>query len=297
VPDLRDRLQASLGDAYTVERELGGGGMARVFVASHLVPGERVAVKVLAPALAACCDDERFRLEMRLAAGLRHPHIVPMLGECESCDTGDALLYFIMPYVEGETLQARVAREGPLPVAESVRLLREIASALAHAHRRGIVHRDVKPANVLLSNGHALVADFGVAKAIEAAARDVPVALERRSVPRDGGLTSAGHAIGTPAYMAPEQALGDPATDHRADLYALGAVAYEMLTGAPPFGDRSPRKLLVAHVSEAPVPPSRRRDGLPSALDSLVLRLLEKRPEDRPTSAEETLRQLDAIAG
>ena len=300
--DLYERLQATLGDDYALERELGGGGMARVFVATETATGRRVVVKVLEPDLAECCDLERFRREIHLAATLRHPHIVPLLSECPSCGPGE-LAYFTMPFVEGETLGARIAREGTLPVAESVRLLREIASALDYAHAHGVVHRDVKPANVLLSNGRALVADFGVAKAIEAAAHhhDAPVPLARRrrsalagSGLADAVLTSDGFAVGTPAYMAPEQALGDPGTDHRADLYALGVVAYEMLVGTPPFRDRSPRALVAAHVTETPAPLAGRRPDLPPALTALVMRLLAKHAEDRPASAGDVLRALDA---
>jgi eukaryotic-like serine/threonine-protein kinase len=305
---LREHLQATLGHTYTLERELGGGGMARVFVATETALGRRVVVKVLAPDLAACCDADRFRREIQLAASLQHPHIVPLLNACESCGPG-GLLYFTMPYVEGETLRARLAREGALPVAEAARLIREVAGALAYAHRRGIVHRDVKPANVLVSDGHALVADFGVAKALEAASlvgaageTALGTALDTAltatvfgaTAPDETGLTRVGTSVGTPTYMAPEQAVGDPATDHRADLYALGVMAYELLAGEPPFTGRSPRALVRAHLTEAPVVLSTRRPDVPPALAALVMRLLQKRAEDRPQSADEVLRDLNA---
>src|SRR3970282_2243768 len=199
--DLRDQLQATLGAAYTLERELGG-GMARVFVARETALDRKVVMKVLPPELAASVSTERFRREIMLAARLQHAHIVPLLAAGES----GALPYFTMPFVEGESLRVRLARHGELPVAEAVRILREIASALAYAHEHGVVHRDIKPDNVLVSGGVAVVLDFGVAKAVAAS-----------TSPEDAGVTSAGMAVGTPAYMAPEQAAGDPNVDQRAD--------------------------------------------------------------------------------
>jgi eukaryotic-like serine/threonine-protein kinase len=312
-PDLRDRLQDTLGADYALDRELGAGGMARVFAATEARTGRRVAVKVLAPAAAACCVGERFRREMALVASLDHAHIVPLLAECQGCG-GDRLYYFVMPLVEGETLRARLEREGRLPVPEAVRILRQLASALAHAHGRGVVHRDLKPANVLLERDRdgdrALLADFGVAKAVlEATARaggeplDRPLegaacgpscADDRPFTPADG-LTRVGFAVGTPAYMAPEQALAEPDADHRADLYALGVVAYEVLTGAPPFVDRDPGKVITAHVYETPVPVETRRSGVPAALAAVVSRLLAKDASARPASADEVLRALGEV--
>ena len=284
VTDLHARLQQALGTAYTLERELGGGGMARVFVATEAALGRRVVVKVLPHELAGVISVERFRREVQLAARLQHPHVVPLL----SAGEGAGLLHYTMPYVAGETLRARLTREGALPVPVALRLARDVARALAHAHRHGVVHRDVKPENVLLGeDGDALVTDFGIAKALAAATSDGSAA---------GALTSAGIALGTPAYMAPEQALGDPAADHRADLYALGVLAYEALAGSHPFPGRSAQALVAAHATEAPEPLVHRRPGVPAPLSTLVMQLLEKHPADRPQSAEEVLRVLDATS-
>lgn len=279
--DLRERLQTSLGTAYTIERELGGGGMSRVFVAEETALGRRVVVKVLAPELAASVNVERFRREILLAARLQHPHIVPLL---TAGQTADGLPYFTMPFVEGRSLRGAVATQGTLSVAESLQVLRDMTKALGYAHAHGVAHRDLKPENVLLSGGSAVVTDFGVAKALSDATKG-----------GGGTFTSAGVALGTPAYMAPEQAAADPAVDHRADLYALGVVAYEMLTGQTPFTGKTPQQMLAAHVIDTPEPISRRKEGLPAALAALVMRLLEKHPPDRPQSAEEVLRELDSV--
>jgi eukaryotic-like serine/threonine-protein kinase len=281
LPDfLRDQLQTSLGAAYTLERELGGGGMSRVFVAREEALGRDVVVKVLPPETAASVSIERFKREIQLAARLQHPHIVPLLTAGES----EGLPYFTMPFVEGESLRARLARRGELPVAEAVRVLREIASALAYAHEHGVVHRDIKPDNVLLSGGAAMVTDFGVARAISAS-----------SNAEHARITSLGVALGTPAYMSPEQASADPAVDHRADVYAFGVLAYELLTGQTPFGGRTPQGLLAAHVTEPPEPVLRRRPSLPPGLAALVMRCLEKRPADRPQTAAEVVHALDDV--
>ncbi|MGE5231559.1 MAG: serine/threonine-protein kinase, partial [Deltaproteobacteria bacterium] len=234
---MTDGLRAALADRYRIERELGQGGMATVWLAEDLRHRRQVAVKVLEPSLAQALGAERFLREIRIAAGLTHPHILPLL------DSGEAggFLYYVMPYIAGESLRQKLAREGALPVAESARLLREIVDALAKAHRVGVIHRDIKPENVLLADGHALVTDFGVAKAVSDAGGD-------------GTLTMAGMAVGTPAYMAPEQAAGDPHVDQRADLYAVGVVAYEMLTGRPPFTGATPQQVLAAHVTTPPDP-------------------------------------------
>ncbi len=210
MPDTFDRLKAALADRYAIERELGSGGMATVYLAEDLKHHRKVAVKVLRPDLAAALGPERFLREIEVAARLDHPHILPLH------DSGEAqgFLYYVMPYVKGESLRDKLAAEGELPVSEAVRILRDIVDALAHAHREGVVHRDIKPDNVLLSDRHARVTDFGVAKAVsEATGRQA--------------LTTAGVPLGTPAYMAPEQAVADPHIDHRADIYAVGALAYE----------------------------------------------------------------------
>ena len=235
--DLSERLQAALGDAYRIQRELGGGGMSHVFLAQETALGRQVVVKVLPPETAAGVNIERFRREIQLAASLQHPHIVPVLAAGQSGD----ILYYTMPLVEGESLRAKLAREGEMPVGDAIRVLRDVVDALAYAHARGVVHRDIKPDNVLITGQHAVVTDFGVAKAMSASSGS-------------SSLTSLGVALGTPAYMSPEQAAADPHVDHRADLYAVGAMAYEMLCGRPPFSGMSPQQVLAAHVTLAPAP-------------------------------------------
>jgi len=277
---IQEQLQRALGDAYPLERELGGGGMSRVFLALERSLGRKVVVKVLLPELAAGVNVERFRREIQLAAQLQHPHIVPLLSAGEA----DGLPYFIMPFVSGESLRKRLAREGEFPIAETVRILRDVVSALAYAHAMGVVHRDVKPDNVLLSGGVAVVTDFGVAKAVSAS-----------TDPAATGLTSLGVALGTPAYMAPEQATANPQTDHRADIYALGVVAYELLTGSQPFAGRSPAAVLAAHVVEDPEPVERRRPAVPPMLAALIRDCLAKRPAERPQTAAQVMHLLDAI--
>ena len=279
MPDVRARLAETLGDAFVVERELGGGGMSRVFLVRDVALARLVVVKVLQPELAMSLSVERFRREILLVAALQHPHIVGVLAAGEI----DGLPFFTMPYVQGESLRERLKR-GPLPFATTVSVLRDVARALDCAHSRGIVHRDIKPDNVLLAGTSAMVADFGVAKALDAA---LP------SGARTGTLTFAGTSLGTPQYMAPEQAAGDPDADHRVDLYAWGVMAYEMLAGRTPFEGRSPQQLLAAHLTETPVPPSTLRDGIPEALERVVLHCLEKDPDARPASAEALLELLD----
>ena len=283
---LRALLQEVLGGAYRVERELGGGGMSRVFVAYETALGRKVVVKVLRPELAGELSAERFKREVRLAARLQHPHIVPLLaaGEVES-----GMLFYTMPLVEGESLRARLGREGALPIGDSVRVMGDVASALAYAHRSTIVHRDIKPENILMSDGGAVVADFGIAKAISAS-RDGA----EGDAPRPSTLTATGFSLGTPVYMAPEQAVGGT-VDHRADLYALGVVAYEMLAGRAPFEGRSPQQLMAAHATQLPEPIARYRSSVPSRLAALVMQLLEKNPADRPQSAEEVRQRLTGV--
>jgi formylglycine-generating enzyme required for sulfatase activity/tRNA A-37 threonylcarbamoyl transferase component Bud32 len=277
--DLIEQLRGSLAPALMIERELGAGGMSRVFVATEQALHRRVVVKVLPPELAGSVSVERFRREIELAASLQHPHIVPVL---QAGQAGD-LLYYTMPLVEGESLRARIEREGVLPVVEVAQLLRDVADALAYAHRRGVVHRDIKPDNVLVSDHHALVTDFGVAKALTEATQSV-------------SLTSAGIALGTPTYMAPEQAAADPHADHRADIYALGALAYEMLTGRAPFVGSSPQAIFAAQLMETPEPCAAHRPDTPPSLDALVMRCLKKQAADRWQSADELLQPLAAIA-
>ena len=284
--DLRGQLQAALSGAYAIERELGGGGMARVFVAEEHALGRRVVVKVLAPALAHEFSAERFAREIRVSARVQHPNIVPVL----TAGSAGGVPYYTMPYVEGQSLRARLAGLDPgetIPVNEAVTVLRDVARALAHAHEHGVVHRDIKPENVLLTRDAAVVADFGIAKALNAA-------WDASTVTTGGTvLTQLGAVLGTPAYMAPEQAAGDPATDHRADLYAWGVVAYELLAGGHPFaGKRTAQALLVAHLVEAPAPLDVVRPGVAPALVALVMRCLAKAPEERPASAREMLELL-----
>ncbi len=274
-----DRVTSALAGRYEVERELGSGGMATVYLAYDARHDRKVAIKVLRPELAATLGSDRFLREIRIAAKLTHPHILPVY------DSGDAegFLYFVMPYIEGESLRQKLAREGELPVGEAVRLVRDVVDALASAHKQGIVHRDIKPDNVLLSEDHALVADFGVAKAVSAAAAGHE-------------FTSAGMAVGTPAYMAPEQAAADPNVDHRADIYAAGAMAYEMLTGRPPFEGTTSQMVLAAHVTETPTPVTHYRPAVPLPVAAVVMKCLEKKAADRWQSAAELRAQLDAVS-
>lgn len=275
-PNFRAKLQDALGDAYVLDGELGGGGMSRVFAAKETKLGRPVAVKVLAPELGAGVNLERFRREITLSASLQHPHIVTLLTAGES----HGLVYYTMPLISGESLRSRLDREGRLEISDAVKLMRDIVEGLAHAHRAGVVHRDIKPENILISERHALVTDFGVAKALTAATDD-----SLRS--------SLGLAMGTPLYMAPEQVAADPGTDNRADLYSVGVVAYEMLSGHPPFHGRTSHGVMAAHAMEMPEPVQHERPEIPSSLAALIMRCLEKDPEARPQSADELLRVLE----
>jgi serine/threonine-protein kinase len=263
---------------YTIERELGGGGMSRVFLATEVALGRRVAIKVLESARAEM-NAERFRREIQLAARLQHPHIVPLLSAGEI----DGLAFYVMPYVEGESLRLRL-QQGPLEIAEALRLLRNVAAALGAAHQQGIVHRDIKPDNILVSGGVAVVLDFGVSKAI-AASTEQPSA----------NITGAGMVVGTPRYMAPEQVGGDPDVDHRADIYAFGILAYELLTGSPPFAGNDPVRLLRAHLADTAQPVNLRRPDAPPAISRMIMRCLEKDRALRPQSAHEVLELLDSV--
>jgi tetratricopeptide (TPR) repeat protein/tRNA A-37 threonylcarbamoyl transferase component Bud32 len=279
---VRDQLQKTLGAAYTLERELTGGGMSRVFVAEETRLKRKVVVKLLSPELAQGISIERFEREIQTAAALQQANIVPVLS---AGDMG-GLPYYTMPFVEGESLRARLAR-GPLAIGEVISVLRDIARALAYAHSRGVVHRDIKPDNVLLSGGAAVVTDFGIAKAISAS----------RTQGSGATLTSIGTSIGTPAYMAPEQAAGDPDIDHRADIYALGAMAYELLSGQAVFANRTPQRMLAAHMSEQPEDISLKRPDTPVALGELVMRCLAKEATSRPQSGGEVALALETTSG
>ena len=274
-----ERLQAALADRYAIHGEIGSGGMARVYRGRDLKHERDVAIKVLRPELAAVLGPDRFLREIRIAAQLQHPHILQLY------DSGEAegLLYYIMPLIEGESLRERIARDGELPIGDATRILRDVADALAHAHERGLVHRDIKPDNVLLYGRHAVVTDFGVAKALT-------------SSTTASDLTSAGIALGTPAYMAPEQASGHPNVDHRADIYAFGAMAYEMLSGRPPFSGETPQQVLAKQVTEAPEPLTDRRDTVPPGIAGLVMHCLQKAPADRWQTMDEVLYQLEVLA-
>ncbi len=272
-------LQASLGETYLVERELSGGGMSRVFVARELSLHRTVVVKLLAPDLSASLSTERFEREIRVAAALQQANIVPLL----SAGRSNGLPFYTMPYVDGQSLRDYLDREGKMPVRLGINVLRDIARALAYAHARGVVHRDIKPANVLLSGGTAVVTDFGIAKALSVAFDD-----EHHET-----LTLTGIGIGTPAYMAPEQAAGDPSLDHRADVYALGCLAYELFTGEPPFRGQS-HEVVAAHFRDVPPSLSAKCPDVPTTVAVLVAGCLEKDPVRRPQSATEILNALDA---
>jgi serine/threonine protein kinase/tetratricopeptide (TPR) repeat protein len=277
---LRDDLQAALGSAYTVERELGGGGMSRLFVCEEIAFGRKVAVKVLAPELAAGVSAERFQREIKLAAQLQHPNIVPV----HAAGSAAGLPYYSMPFVDGLSLRGRLERNPGVSIGEALAILKDVARALAYAHDHGVVHRDIKPENILLADEASVVTDFGIAKALHAAKTDAP----------GGTLTQVGTSIGTPAYMAPEQIAGDPSMDHRADIYSFGCVAYEVLTGAAPFAHRQPHQLFAAHMGEKPAPLADRRPDCPRDIVSVVTRCLEKDPVNRPQSARDLLRALDS---
>jgi serine/threonine-protein kinase len=266
---LRDEVQAALGDAYTIQRELPRGGMSRVFVATETALHRSVVIKVLLPELAATLSAERFKREIALAARLQHPHIVPLL----AAGFAGSHLYYTMPFVDGESLRERMNRERPMAIADITRILEEVARALAYAHEEGVVHRDIKPENVMFFHGQAVVLDFGIGKALINASTNEMEAMR---------ITQVGMSLGTPTYVAPEQARGDPALDHRADLYALGVVAYEMITGHPPFTGKTPQAVMDAHANRAPNPIAQRRPECPPRLAALVMRCLAKSPEERP---------------
>ena len=277
--DLLDSLREALADRYAVQRELGRGGMATVFLAEDLKHHRSVAIKLLHAELAAALGTERFLREIEIAARLTHPNILPLH------DSGEAggLLYYVMPYVDGESLRSHLAREGPLPLDRALEIAREVASALGYAHEHGVVHRDIKPENVLLESGHAVVADFGVARAVWELAGD--------------RLTETGIAVGSPAYMSPEQAGAEERLDGRSDIYALGCVLYEMLVGEPPFTGPTPRAVAAKHLRQS-VPSARiTRPGVPAAVDRVIRTALAKVPADRFSDAAHFAAALAACAG
>ncbi|MGH7497739.1 MAG: serine/threonine-protein kinase, partial [Gemmatimonadales bacterium] len=264
-----ERLRAALASRYRILREAGRGGMATVYLAEDLKHDRRVALKVLRPDLAVALGPERFLREIQIAAVLAHPHILPLH------DSGqvDGFVFYVMPYVEGETLRDRLVRERQLPIGEAVRIVQEVADGLAYAHRLGVVHRDIKPENILFMGGHAVVADFGVATALGVA----------------GGarLTESGLALGTPVYMSPEQAMAQGDVDGRSDTYSLGCVLYEMLTGDPPFGGSSPQAVLARKLSEPAPRLSTVRETVSPTLEEAVRRALARIPADRFGSTAE----------
>src|SRR3954470_4552535 len=276
--DFADHLQEALGPNYQLDRELTGGGMSRDFVAIDRVLGRKVVVKVLPPELAAGVNRERFRREIQVAAQLQHPHIVPLLSAGEQGD----LLWYTMPYIEGESLKAALERKRKFSAREVMRITHDVVDALAFAHARGVIHRDIKPANILTQGSHALVADFGVAKALSAA---MPLS----------SVTTTGIAIGTPAYMAPEQLAGDVSADHRMDIYAVGLLAYELVTGVSPFTGPSPRETLAAQLTHDPQPLHELSSEIPRTLSTLIMRCLAKDPAARPQAADDILYELDSM--
>ncbi|HET6579837.1 MAG TPA: protein kinase [Gemmatimonadales bacterium] len=277
--DPREQLQRGLAGRYEIERELGRGGMATVYLARDLRHDRPVALKVLLPELAASLGPERFQREIRMAARLQHPHVLTVLDSGEA-DAG--LLWFTMPYIEGESLRDRLNREQQLPVETALRIAREAADALDYAHRHGVIHRDIKPENILLSEGHALVADFGIARALDASA-------ER--------LTNTGLTMGTPAYMSPEQAAADKNLDARTDIYSLGIVLFEMLAGETPFAAPTAQAMIARRFTEAPRPLGQLRETVPDALGHVVAKALARQPADRYATAADFARALDAAGG
>lgn len=279
MPELLSQITDALKDRYTIERELGSGGMATVYLADDLKHHRKVALKVLRPELAAALGAQRFLREIKIIARLQHPHILPLY------DSGEAsgFLYYVMPFMAGPSLRDKLS-SGQLPLNDIIRILRDVVDALVMAHGEGVVHRDIKPDNVLLSGRSAVVADFGVAKALSEATG------------KRGDATTAGMALGTPAYMAPEQAAADPDIDHRADIYSFGVLAYELLTGRPPFTGMPPQQILAAQVTTPPEPVSRYREGCPGPLQDLVMKCLAKLPAGRYQTAEELLAGIEALA-
>ena len=280
---LLEDLKDALDGLYVIERELPRGGMSRVFVATEVALGRHVVIKVLSPELAATLSAERFKREIQLAARLQHPHIIPLLSAGEAATH----LYYTMPLVDGDSLRERMSRMRPMPIPDVIEIVSAVARALHYAHEQGVAHRDIKPENVMFFHDQAVVLDFGIGKALENAAEDF---IDGREALR---ITMPGTSLGTPTYIAPEQASGDPALDHRADLYALGVVAYEMITGHPPFAGRSPQQVMQAHASRPPDPIGPRRPDAPAHLVAIVMQALAKSPAHRPASGNAIAEALD----
>ena len=274
---IRERLEAAIASSYAIERGLGEGGMAFVYLANDVKHGRQVAIKVLKPELAASLGAERFLREIRITAKLQHPNILPLY------DSGalDGLLYYVMPFVMGESLSDQIAREKQLAIHDAVQITREVAEALAYAHSYGLVHRDIKPDNVMMSNGHAIVADFGIARAMSEAGADK--------------LTQTGMAVGTPAYMSPEQAAGESDVDGRSDIYSLGCVFYELLVGQVPFTGPNSVAIMARHSMDSITAPSIMRQSIPPEVEDIIFKTMEKLPADRYRTAHEMVEALKAI--
>ena len=272
---MEDLVGRLIADRYTVDRKIGSGAAAEVYLARDLRHDRLVAVKVLRPEIAAWMGSERFLREIRITANLQHPHILPLL------DSGfnDGLCWYAMPYVTGESLREAMAR-GPMSLKDAARTAAEICKALACAHGQQVVHRDIKPENIMLSGGMAIVMDFGLARALSSG---------------HTGLTATGLPLGTPAYMSPEQVMGEEVIDARADIYGLGCVFYEMLTGRPPFVAQSAAVVMRQHIQETPAPPSTLQPGIPAPVDRIIAKALAKKPADRYQKAEEFLAQLEMV--
>jgi tetratricopeptide (TPR) repeat protein/tRNA A-37 threonylcarbamoyl transferase component Bud32 len=279
MPDVLQRLQEALVDRYAVEREIDRGGMAMVFLAEDVRHHRKVAIKVLHPELTTAVGGERFLFEIEIVAGLQHPHILPLH------DSGEAegLLYYVMPFVEGESLRERLEREGPIPVQEAVRIAAEVADGLDYAHRQGVIHRDVKPGNIMLSQKHAVIMDFGIARALTEA--------------RDERLTGTGLTLGTPRYASPEQAMGTDTLDGRSDIYSLGCVLYEMLSGEVPLAASTPQAMQQRRIAETPSPLHGVRATIPPVLDHVIAKALAPIPADRFETADQFARALNVVVG
>jgi serine/threonine protein kinase len=275
--EIQRKLEAALSLRYDIERPLGEGGMAFVFLGKDVKHERQVAIKVLKPELAASLGAERFLREIQITAKLQHPNILPLY------DSGEAegLLYYIMPFVVGESLSDLIAREKQLGILDAVQITREVAEALGYAHSYGLIHRDIKPDNVMMSNGHAIVADFGIARAMSEAGADK--------------LTQTGMAVGTPAYMSPEQAAGEADVDGRADIYSLGCVFYEMLVGQVPFTGPNAMAIMARHSMDSITAPSIMRQSIPPEVEDIIFRSMEKLPADRYRTATEMVEALKAI--